>query len=177
MLAREFVLRRVNTPIGNRRLDQNGQLDAAEDQVWGTPNPARTHVIDPPRTGQRSGLAGAHENPTLPPNEGRGMDRPTRRGLLLRRAVFLPPHALHHSGDLAGLRLDARHQLFHGEIAVAVQMDADHLRFRGREEAVRTEAMSDRLRRKSLRRTALLGSLALTLVCMTLFAVARLFAA
>jgi hypothetical protein len=35
--------------------------------------------------------------------------------------------------------------------------------------------MSDTLRRNRLRRTALLGSALLTLVCMAVFAVARLF--
>jgi hypothetical protein len=43
--------------------------------------------------------------------------------------------------------------------------------------SVRTKEMSDILRRRGLRRTALLGSVVLTVVCMTLFAVARLFAA
>jgi hypothetical protein len=33
---------------------------------------------------------------------------------------LLSPHALHHIDDLAGLRLDDRHQFFHCEIAVAV---------------------------------------------------------
>jgi uncharacterized membrane protein YcjF (UPF0283 family) len=39
------------------------------------------------------------------------------------------------------------------------------------------DVMSDTLRRKKLRRTALLGSAMLALVCMAIFAVARLFVA
>jgi hypothetical protein len=39
----------------------------------------------------------------------------------------------------------------------------------------RTEPMSDILRRKQLRRTALLGSVLLMLVCMALFGAARFF--
>jgi hypothetical protein len=45
------------------------------------------------------------------------------------------------------------------------------------EVARRTDAMSDILRRKRLRRIAFLGSVLLTLVCMALFGAARFFAA
>jgi hypothetical protein len=48
---------------------------------------------------------------------------------------------------------------------------------RSKEVVRKAEPMSDILRRKRLRRTALLGSILLVLVCMALFGAARFFVA
>jgi hypothetical protein len=49
--------------------------------------------------------------------------------------------------------------------------------YRSFSKLISRDVMSDTLRRKKLRRTALLGSAMLALVCMAIFTVARLFVA
>ncbi len=46
-------------------------------------------------------------------------------------AVFLAPHSLHHTDDLAGVCVDDSRQFFDGQVAVSLQLKRHSFSFRG----------------------------------------------